>query len=83
MPATAATHLRSWRKEREEVTLTARMSRLNGLADRFGRWYIDKLLDAVGRDEQVRLAFNEVNQLVKPATSLFAPSIMARVLLRR
>ena len=55
----------------------------NSLADRFGRWYIDKLLDAVGRDEQVRLAFNEVNQLVKPATSLFAPSIMARVLLRR
>jgi len=53
----------------------------NGLADRFGRWYIDKLLDAVGRDEQVRLAFNEVNQLVKPATSLFAPSVMARVLL--
>lgn len=55
----------------------------NGLADRFGRWYIDKLLDAVGRDEQVRMSFNEVNQLVKPATSLFAPSIMARVLLRR
>ncbi len=55
----------------------------NSLADRFGRWYIDKLLDAVGRDEQVRLAFNEVNQLVKPATSLFAPSVMARVLLRR
>lgn len=53
----------------------------NGLADRFGRWYIDKLLDAVGRDEQVRMAFNEVNQLVKPATTLFAPSIMARVLL--
>lgn len=55
----------------------------NSLADRFGRWYIDKLLDAVGRDEQVRMAFNEVSQLVKPATSLFAPSIMARVLLRR
>ena len=28
----------------------------------------------------VRTAFNEVNQLVKPATSLFAPDIALRVL---
>jgi 2-polyprenyl-6-methoxyphenol hydroxylase-like FAD-dependent oxidoreductase len=52
----------------------------NGPADRFARWYLDKLLDALGRDEKVRLAFNEVNQLMKPATSLFAPNIMLRVL---
>jgi hypothetical protein len=29
----------------------------------------------------VRLAFNDVNQLVKPIASLFAPEIMLRVLL--
>jgi 2-polyprenyl-6-methoxyphenol hydroxylase-like FAD-dependent oxidoreductase len=52
----------------------------NGPADRFARWYLDKLLDALGRDEKVRLAFSDVNQLVKPATSLFAPGLMLRVL---
>jgi 2-polyprenyl-6-methoxyphenol hydroxylase-like FAD-dependent oxidoreductase len=54
----------------------------NRLADRFGRWYIDRLLNVIGRDESVRIAFNEVNQLVKPATSLFAPGIVWRVLAR-
>lgn len=57
--------------------------RSNGLADRFGRWYIDKVLDTVATDPQVRIAFNEVNQLVKPVTSLFAPNILLRVLARR
>ena len=53
-----------------------------GLADRFGRWYIEKVLDALAEDPQVRVAFNDVNQLVKPATSLFAPEIMLRTLFR-
>lgn len=48
--------------------------------DRLSRWYIDKLLDAVPADPRVRMAFNEVNQLVKPAGSLFAPGVVLRVL---
>jgi 2-polyprenyl-6-methoxyphenol hydroxylase-like FAD-dependent oxidoreductase len=52
-------------------------------ADHLARWYLDKLLDTVASDDTVRMAFNEVNQLVKPATSLFAPNIAWRVLTRR
>jgi 2-polyprenyl-6-methoxyphenol hydroxylase-like FAD-dependent oxidoreductase len=58
-------------------------ARSNGLGDRFGRWYIDKVLDAVAVDPRVRIAFNEVNQLVSPVARLFAPDIMWRVLVRR
>ena len=47
------------------------------------RWYLDKLLERMGSDESVRKAFNEVNQLVKPATSLFAPDIAWSVLTAR
>jgi 2-polyprenyl-6-methoxyphenol hydroxylase-like FAD-dependent oxidoreductase len=54
----------------------------SGPADRFARWYIDRMLDAVAKDDTVRKAFNEVNQLVKPAASLFAPNIAWRVLAR-
>lgn len=57
--------------------------RSNGLSDRFGRWYIDKVLDAVAVDPHVRIAFNEVNQLVSPVTRLFAPDILWRVLTHR
>jgi len=57
--------------------------RSNGLSDRFGRWYIDKVLDAVAVDPRVRIAFNEVNQLVSPVTRLFAPDILWRVLAAR
>ncbi|HAJ35933.1 MAG TPA: 2-polyprenyl-6-methoxyphenol hydroxylase-like oxidoreductase [Chloroflexi bacterium] len=56
--------------------------RSNNLGDRFGRWYIDKVLDAVAVDPHVRIAFNEVNQLVSPVTRLFAPDILWRVLKR-
>lgn len=52
----------------------------NGPADRFARWYLDRLLTRLGSDDSVRMAFNDVNQLVKPAASLFAPNIMLRVL---
>jgi 2-polyprenyl-6-methoxyphenol hydroxylase-like FAD-dependent oxidoreductase len=54
----------------------------SGPADRLVRWYLDKLLDALGKDETVRMAFNAVNQLVEPATSLFAPGVVWRVLRR-
>lgn len=53
-----------------------------GPADRFGAWYISRLLDAMGNDPLLRLAFLEVNQLVKPAASLFSPTIMFRVFRR-
>lgn len=49
------------------------------LTDRFGRWYITKLMDAMPYEEQIRLAFNDVQQLIVPATALFAPGIMLRV----
>jgi 2-polyprenyl-6-methoxyphenol hydroxylase-like FAD-dependent oxidoreductase len=54
----------------------------SGPGDRFARWYLDRMLDAVAKDDTVRKAFNEVNQLVKPAASLFAPNIAWRVLAR-
>lgn len=51
-------------------------------ADRFARWYIGRLLDAMAYDRTLRLAFTEVNQLIKPATALFAPHLMLRVFQR-
>jgi 2-polyprenyl-6-methoxyphenol hydroxylase-like FAD-dependent oxidoreductase len=54
----------------------------NGPADRLARWYLDRLLAAL-EDDKVRTAFNEVNQLVKPASRLFAPDVALRVLARR
>ena len=54
----------------------------NGPADRMARWYLDRLLASLD-DDKVRAAFNEVNQLVKPATRLFAPDVALRVLARR
>jgi 2-polyprenyl-6-methoxyphenol hydroxylase-like FAD-dependent oxidoreductase len=52
----------------------------NSPADRFGRWYVDRLLEATIFDHTVRKAFIAVQQLVKPAASLFAPGIFLRVL---
>ena len=49
-------------------------------ASQLGRWYIDKLLDATAFDKEARLAFVAVQQLIKPASSLFAPRIFASVL---
>jgi len=53
----------------------------NGPADRMARWYLDRLLAAL-EDDTVRAAFNEVNQLVKPASRLFAPDVALHVLTR-
>lgn len=52
----------------------------NSLVDRFGRWYLDKLLNTTIFDNTVRMAFIAVQQLVHPATSLFAPGIFLRVM---
>lgn len=52
----------------------------NRPADRFGRWYINKLLDATAVDKTVWLQFNAVSQLTQPATTLFAPGIFLRVM---
>jgi len=48
--------------------------------DRFGRWYINKLLEATAFDKTLWLQFNAVSQLTQPATTLFAPGIFLRVM---
>jgi 2-polyprenyl-6-methoxyphenol hydroxylase-like FAD-dependent oxidoreductase len=52
----------------------------NGPLQRFSRWYIGQMLDAMAYDNRVRLQFIAVNQLVKPGTALFAPGIFLRTL---
>lgn len=52
----------------------------NRPADRFGRWYINQLLDAAAFDKTAWLQFNAVSQLTQPATALFAPGIFLRVM---
>jgi 2-polyprenyl-6-methoxyphenol hydroxylase-like FAD-dependent oxidoreductase len=52
----------------------------NRPADRFGRWYINKLLDATAFDNRIWLQFNAVSQLTQPAGTLFAPAIFLRVM---
>jgi len=52
----------------------------NGPLQRFSRWYIGEMLDAMAYDNKVRLQFIAVNQLVKPGTALFAPGIFLRTL---
>jgi len=52
----------------------------NGVMERFGRWYIGEMLDAMAFDNEVRLQFLAVNQLVKPGAALFAPGIFLRVM---
>jgi len=51
-----------------------------GLGDRFGHWYINKMLETTAFDKEVRLEFIAVSQLVKPGTALFAPGIFLRVM---
>jgi hypothetical protein len=38
------------------------------------------MLESTPFDKEVRLAFVAVNQLIKPATALFAPGIFLRVM---
>ena len=52
----------------------------NSPADRFGRWYIGEMLDAMEFDRTVRLEFLAVNQLIKPGKALFAPGVFLRVM---
>ena len=52
----------------------------NGPVDRFGRWYIGEMLDAMAFDNTVRMEFNAVNQLIKPAAALFAPGVFFHVM---
>lgn len=52
----------------------------NSPADRFGRWYIGQILDAMEFDRTVRIEFLAVNQLVKPGNALFAPGVFLRVM---
>ena len=48
--------------------------------DRFGRWYVEKLLAATIEYDELRLVLVGVNQLIKPATALFAPEVFVRVM---
>jgi flavin-dependent dehydrogenase len=48
--------------------------------DRFGRWYIGKLLEATIAYKEIRLVLVAVNQLTKPGAALFAPGIFLRVM---
>ena len=48
--------------------------------DRFGRWYVGKLLEATISYNEVRLVLVGVNQLTKPAADLFAPGVFLRVM---
>jgi len=41
---------------------------------------VNKMLQATLFDKEVRLTFIAVNQLLKPATALFAPGIFLRVM---
>jgi 2-polyprenyl-6-methoxyphenol hydroxylase-like FAD-dependent oxidoreductase len=52
----------------------------NSPVDRFGRWYIGEMLDAMEFDSTVRLEFLAVNQLIKPGKALFAPGVFVRVM---
>jgi 2-polyprenyl-6-methoxyphenol hydroxylase-like FAD-dependent oxidoreductase len=52
----------------------------NSPLDRFGRWYIEKMIQATASDRTVWLRFNMVSQLIKPGTALFAPGIFLRVM---
>jgi 2-polyprenyl-6-methoxyphenol hydroxylase-like FAD-dependent oxidoreductase len=52
----------------------------NGLADRFGRWYIGEMLDAMEFDRTIRLEFLAVNQLIRQGKALFAPGVFLRVM---
>lgn len=52
----------------------------NSPLDRFGRWYIGKLLETTFVDKKVRVTLVDVNQLIKPGTAFFAPGIFLRVM---
>jgi flavin-dependent dehydrogenase len=52
----------------------------NSPADRFGRWYVNKLLEATAVDRTIWLEFNAVSQLIKPGAALFAPGMFLRVM---
>jgi 2-polyprenyl-6-methoxyphenol hydroxylase-like FAD-dependent oxidoreductase len=52
----------------------------NSPVDRFGRWYVGEMLDAMEFDKTVRLQFLAVNQLTKPGAALFAPGIFLRTM---
>ena len=50
-----------------------------GPASEFMHWYMDKIFQLVTHDSIVRTRFFEVHQMTKPASALFAPQIVWRV----
>lgn len=49
-------------------------------ADRLAYWYMEKVMEAVPADERVRRVFLDVNHLLRPATDLFMPGVLWRVI---
>ncbi|MGB0389167.1 MAG: FAD-dependent oxidoreductase [Ardenticatenaceae bacterium] len=59
---------------------TVGAQRKSNVATRFAHWYLDQLMNALPHNDHIRLAFSDVNQLIQPVSSLFAPTVMARAL---
>lgn len=57
------------------------LGRTNGRSptERFASWYLAKLLDVIPYDREVHQAFIGVQNLVEPASALFRPGVVARV----
>lgn len=51
-----------------------------GLMDRVIHWYTDKVFTLISQDADIYRAFIPVQHMLKPPTSLFAPSIARKVL---
>ena len=47
---------------------------------RFSHWYTDKLIAAIPHSQYIQLEFSDVSHLMKPATALFAPGVVLRLL---
>ncbi len=54
--------------------------RKSNFATRFTHWYFEQLMNTFPHHHHVRLAFSDVNHLVQPISSLFAPGVMGRVM---
>jgi len=59
---------------------TVGMQKQDNIGTRFAQWYFNQLIDALPHDDEIRMTFSDVNQLVKPIFTLFRPNMMARVM---
>lgn len=59
---------------------TIGMQKQDNVGARFARWYFKQLFAALPYDHEIRMTFSDVNQLVKPISTLFRPNLMARTM---